>query len=154
MKCVLNSTHTHSCSCLCGLCTGRQGCSDSTKGPAVWEVIAKIASWQPLHHSQNTRLLFLSLRPLKEFLSRKKKKKEKQSCICGWMCLIWILTFAAILAHPHPLVSYVLCSVSSLSSCSPWFIFHPVSLVFSPHLPCVAVILSLPPLYGDYDASS
>ena len=65
-------THTHTVSVRR---TGRQGCSGGTKGPAVWEVIAKIASWQPLHHSQNMWLLFLSLCSLKELLWWRKKEK-------------------------------------------------------------------------------
>ena len=72
------------CVCVCVWRTGRQGCSGGTKGPAVWEVIAKIASWQPLHHSPNTWLLFLSLCSLKELLWW--RRGGEGGSACRWTC--------------------------------------------------------------------
>lgn len=111
--------------CVCGLRTGRQGCSDGTKGPAVWEVIAKIASWQPLHHSQNTWLLsFLSV------LWKSSWAERKKSCSSGWMC-------------PY-LNSHLRCHPCSLSSsCLVCALFCKLAVIlltliyFSPRLPCI-----------------
>lgn len=127
-------THTHPCCCVYAK-REQEGRAVQTaqKGPAVWEVSAKIASWRPLHHSQNTWLLPLSLSSLKDFSGGGKNKLEME-------VLIWILTFT------HLLVSFFLCSVSSLLPCSAWFFFsfflsiYPVRLSFSL---CLSIVLSL-----------
>lgn len=118
-------THTHPCCCVSAE-REQEGRAVQTaqKGPAVWEVSAKIASWHPLHHSQNTWLLPLSLSSLKEFSGWKNTEME---------VLIWILTFT------HLLVSVFLCSGSSLLPCSAWFFFF----IFTLHLPWAAIIFSL-----------
>lgn len=125
-------THTHPCCCVSAE-REQEGRAVQTaqKGPAVWEVSAKIASWHPLHHSQNTWLLPLSLRSLKEFSGWKKTEME---------VLIWILTFT------HLLVSFVLCSVSSLLPCSACFFFSCFLSIYSVRLSfslCLSIVLSL-----------
>lgn len=87
-----------------------------------------------LHHGRlsiihRTHDCFSFLSPFSERVPElEENKKEKKSV------LIWILTFAANLAHSHP-VSFILCSVSSLSSRSAWFFFTS-SCISSPFTLC------------------
>lgn len=119
-------THTHPCCCVSAE-REQEGRAVQTaqKGPAVWEVSAKIASWRPLHHSQNTWLLPLSLSSLKDFSGGEKQVRDGSPYLNSHLhsssCLIFSL----------------FCKFSVTLLCLVLFFFFPL------HLPCAAIIFSL-----------
>lgn len=96
---------------------GRQSCSDSTKGPAVWEETAKIASWQHFHHSQNTWLLLFPLVSLKDFQHwTKKLQLQKNMPLSGFSPLMppMVTCFECVNVITDSSVSYLSSHFSTL----------------------------------------